>query len=140
MGRIDGAGSHPRGAPCVKRSANSAQSKAWLNAGATLWQSNGWRRNRKSAGVFYADGHVRGYHGKLTDLSRRHIARDRLCLRGTIDYWVNAMDGRPFFGRDSGFIGSRVEETEAHQSQVSEFSKTFVKSALKLRDTRMVDL
>ena len=35
-------------------------------------------------------------------------------------------------GRDSGFIGSRVEETEArinHQSQVSEFSKVFVKSA-----------
>jgi len=25
------------------------------------------------------------------------IARERLCLRGTTDYWVNAMDGRPFF-------------------------------------------
>src|SRR5208283_751079 len=23
--------------------------------------------------------------------------RERLCLRGTTDYWVNAMDGRPFF-------------------------------------------
>ena len=49
------------------------------------------------AGVFYADGHVRVYHGKLTDLPRRYIARERLCLRGTTDYWVNAMDGRPFF-------------------------------------------
>jgi hypothetical protein len=51
----------------------------------------------QSAGVFYADGHVRLYHGKLTDLPRRYVARERLCLRGTTDYWVNAMDGRPFF-------------------------------------------
>jgi Transposase protein len=51
----------------------------------------------QSAGVFYADGHVRICHGKLTDLPRRYIARERLCLRGTTDYWVNAMDGRPFF-------------------------------------------
>jgi hypothetical protein len=51
----------------------------------------------QSAGVYYADGHVRLYHGKLTALPRRYVARERLCLRGTTDYWVNAMDGRPFF-------------------------------------------
>src|ERR1700692_2436678 len=38
-----------------------------------------------------------GLSWKLTDLPRRYIARERLCLRGTTDYWVNAMDGRPFF-------------------------------------------
>jgi hypothetical protein len=48
-------------------------------------------------GVLYVDAHVRVYHGELTDLPRRYIARQRLCLRGTTDYWVNAMDGRPFF-------------------------------------------
>lgn len=51
----------------------------------------------QSAGVFYADGHVRVYHGSLTKLPRRYVARERLCLRGTTDYWVNAMDGQPFF-------------------------------------------
>lgn len=51
----------------------------------------------QAAGVFYADGHVRVYHGKLTKLPRRYIARERLRLRGTTDYWVNAMDGQPFF-------------------------------------------
>jgi hypothetical protein len=25
------------------------------------------------------------------------VARQKLCLRGTTDYWVNALDGRPFF-------------------------------------------
>jgi prepilin-type processing-associated H-X9-DG protein len=51
----------------------------------------------ESAAVLYVDGHVRIYHGGLTPLPRRYIARQRLCLRGTTDYWVNAMDGRPFF-------------------------------------------
>lgn len=51
----------------------------------------------QSAGVLYIDAHVRVYHGALSDLPRRYIARQKLCLRGTTDYWVNAMDGRPFF-------------------------------------------
>src|SRR5208283_3159401 len=63
------------------------------NALAKQWMAE----EPESAGVFYADGHVRVYHGKLTDLPRRYVARERLCLRGTTDYWVNAMDGRPFF-------------------------------------------
>ncbi len=51
----------------------------------------------ESAGVFYADGHVRVYHGELTALPRRYVARQKLCLRATTDYWVNALDGQPFF-------------------------------------------
>jgi hypothetical protein len=45
---------------------------------------------------FYCDGHVRVYHGDQTDLPRHYVARERLCLRATADYWVNAMDGQPF--------------------------------------------
>lgn len=48
-------------------------------------------------GLYYADGHVRVYHGKLAALPRRYVARQKLCLRGTTDYWINALDGRPFF-------------------------------------------
>jgi len=47
--------------------------------------------------LFYADGHVRVYHGDLTPLPRHYVARERLCLRATTDYWINAMDGQPFF-------------------------------------------
>ena len=46
--------------------------------------------------VFYVDGHVRVYHGDLTPLPRHYVARQRLCLRATTDYWINAMDGQPF--------------------------------------------
>lgn len=50
-----------------------------------------------SVGLFYVDGHVRVYHGSLTPLPRRYVSRERLCLRGTTDYWVNGLDGAPFF-------------------------------------------
>jgi hypothetical protein len=39
---------------------------------------------------------VRVYHGEKTALPRHYVARERLCLRATVDYWINAMDGQPF--------------------------------------------
>ena len=38
------------------------------------------------AGTLYVDGHVRLYHGSRTELPRRYVSRQRLCLRGTTDY------------------------------------------------------
>jgi hypothetical protein len=51
----------------------------------------------EQAGTLYIDGHVRVYNGHQTPLPRHYVARQRLCLRATTDYWVNAMDGQPFF-------------------------------------------
>ena len=48
-------------------------------------------------GTLYIDGHVRVYHGNLTKPPRRYVSRERLCLRGTTDYWINDWLGRPFF-------------------------------------------
>ena len=70
------------------------RAERWSGLLAKQWMEG---EAHSSAGVFYADGHVRLYHGKLTALPRRYVARERLCLRGTTDYWINAMDGRPFF-------------------------------------------
>lgn len=49
------------------------------------------------AGTLCVDGHVRLYHGTLTQLPRRYVSRQRLCLRGTTGYWVNDLLGQPFF-------------------------------------------
>jgi hypothetical protein len=49
------------------------------------------------AGMLYVDGHVRLYHGSQTELPRRYVSRQRLCLRGTTGYWVNDAIGQPFF-------------------------------------------
>ena len=51
----------------------------------------------QSAGTLYVDGHVRPYHGSAARLPKHYVPRQRLCLRATTDYWVNAMDGKPFF-------------------------------------------
>jgi len=71
------------------------------DAAAVTWQAllaSDWMRDDpEAAGVLYVDGHVRVYHGKQTKLPRRYVARDRLCLRGVTDYYVNDIAGRPFF-------------------------------------------
>ncbi|MEI6705368.1 MAG: putative transposase, partial [Deltaproteobacteria bacterium] len=68
---------------------------------AELWAahlSKHWMAAEPSAvGKLYIDGHVRVYHGHQTKLPRRFVSRDKLCLRGTTDYWVNDAVGRPFF-------------------------------------------
>lgn len=60
--------------------------------------SRGWLEAEPDlAGALYVDGHVRLYHGQQTELPRRYVARQKLCLRGTTDYWVNDALGQPFF-------------------------------------------
>jgi len=65
----------------------------WSGGLARDWMA----RDVQAAGVLLIDGHTRVYHGALTKLPRRYVSRERLCLRGTTDYWVNALDGQPFF-------------------------------------------
>lgn len=65
----------------------------WRGGLAQKWM----QADPQSVGCLYVDGHIRVYNGTLTDLPRRYVSRQRICLRGTTDYWVNAMDGQPFF-------------------------------------------
>jgi hypothetical protein len=37
------------------------------------------------------------YHGEKAHLPKHYVARQKLCLHATCDYWVNAMNGNPFF-------------------------------------------
>jgi len=74
-----------------------------------------WMRNSpEQATAFYVDGHVRVYHGDKAQLPKAYVAREKLCLRASTDYWVNAMDGQPFFvvyqGIDPGLIQILEEE------------------------------
>jgi hypothetical protein len=47
-------------------------------------------------GFLYTDGHVRVYHGQHA-LPKTHVARLRLSLAATSDYWVNDSAGDPLF-------------------------------------------
>ena len=61
----------------------------------------------KAMGFLYVDGHVRTYHGKRT-LPKTHVARMRISMPATTDYWVNDAEGEPLF----------VVTTEAHKGLV----------------------
>jgi len=69
------------------------QPKEWSAELCAQWME----ASPEDASCLYVDGHVRVYHGHQTKLPRHYVARQRLCLRATTDYWVNAMDGQPFF-------------------------------------------
>ena len=96
----------------------------WNSALAQEWIT----RQNDAELYFYCDGHVRVYHGDQTALPRHYVARERLCLRATTDYWVNAMDGQPFLyvnkEVDTGLIatlkGDVIPWLEAHMAQTPE--------------------
>jgi hypothetical protein len=73
--------------------AQAGDPEAWMRELAKTWMNE----EPAEAGYLYVDGHVRVYHGAAAHLPRRYVSRERLCLRGTTDYWVNDALGRPFF-------------------------------------------
>ena len=74
-------------------SGDEAAVAAWSAAMAQHWMD----ADPEAAGVLYVDGHVRVYHGKVAQLPKRYVSRQKLCLRGTSDYWVNDRLGQPYF-------------------------------------------
>ena len=50
----------------------------------------------EAVGFLYIDGHVRVYHGERP-LPKAHVARMRLAMPATTDYWVNDREGEPLF-------------------------------------------
>lgn len=55
--------------------------------------------------LYYVDGHVQVYHGSLAELGKKHVSRQRLCLPGMMEFWVNSSTGMPFF-----FVTAEVNE------------------------------
>jgi len=103
MGKSTRPGSHtrsPHTASKVKILSEQGAVTQWSADLCAQWMAV----DLEAAAILYIDGHVRVYHGSQTKLPRHHVARQRLCLHATTDYWVNAMDGQPFF-----FINKAVD-------------------------------
>jgi transposase len=86
-------------APEVKTLRRKLSCLAALGRAADLGQALAQKRvaDRGAAmGFLYIDGHVRVYHGKRT-LPKTHVARRRLAMPATTDYWVNDVTGDPVF-------------------------------------------
>jgi Transposase protein len=77
----------------LKHLADQEQAFSWSSTLCKEWMLEA----PEEAAVLYVDGHVRVYHGTAKTLPKHYVARERLCLSASVDYWVNAMDGKPFF-------------------------------------------
>lgn len=71
-------------------------------------------QDRESLGFLYIDGHVRPYHGRKHKLPKTHVARRRLCMPATTDFWVNGTNCEPLFfvttEANNGMLSTLEEE------------------------------
>ncbi len=82
---------------CLRRKLSELADQGAADRWAAHLRKQWMEADPEAVGTLYVDGHVRVYHGSQTPLPRRYVSRQRLCLRGTTDYWVNDALGRPFF-------------------------------------------
>lgn len=88
----------------IKHLATTGQVKEWASALSKEWMES----DPEAAGILYVDGHVRVYHGK-NKLPRRYVSRQKLCMRGMSDYWLNDQQGQPFFVISSPFTDGLLD-------------------------------
>jgi transposase len=86
-------------APEVKTLRRKLASLAAIGRGAQFGDALAKQRvalRGKAMGFLYVDGHVRVYHGQHA-LPKAHVARMRISMPATSDYWVNDSSGDPLF-------------------------------------------
>ena len=93
LGKVMGLDRVPE-AKCLRKKISQivSQNKAdqWQQHLATEWIKE------QACAFFYVDGHVRIYHGYQAQLSKTFVSRQKLCLAGTTEYWINDVQGMPF--------------------------------------------
>ena len=62
---------------------------------------------------FYIDGHVRVYHGYKAKLTKKYVSREKLCLAGTTEFWVNNELGLPYLVV-SGELNEKLKDVIPH--------------------------
>jgi len=65
----------------------------FLSSLSEIWAS----QDKDQIGFAYIDGHVRAYNGRQHKLPKTHVARRRLCMPATTDFWINDSKCEPLF-------------------------------------------
>lgn len=87
---------------------------------------------------YYIDGHVRIYHGNKAQLPKRFVSRQKLCLAGSTEYWVNDQQGLPLMSV-VGELNQKLKDaiTEQLLPVLLEQSKPFVSEQVLLEKPNM---
>lgn len=95
---------------------------------------------------FYIDGHVRVYHGDKARLTKKYVSRQKLCLAGTTEYWVNDNLGNPFLVFTSDLneklkdvIKDQIIEELIRETTTPELEEALKKNPYKARFTIIFD-
>lgn len=106
LGKIMGVDRVPEG-KClrkkVKEILSQHQAESWMNSMAKHWVE------KEQTNIYYIDGHVQVYHGYKANLGRKHVAREKLCLPGMCEFWVNNADGMPYIVV-TGEVNEKLQE------------------------------
>jgi len=70
---------------------NQNKADAWSSSLSSQWIE------KENPDFFYVDGHTQIYYGSQATLGKKYIARQKLCMPGVSDYYVNDGSGLPFF-------------------------------------------
>jgi len=95
LGRLVGLDRLPEVKTLRRKLGRLASRKASQEFGRELARRRIAERGRM-LGFLYIDGHVRAYHGQHP-IPKAYLARTRLAVPGTTDYWVNDKQGEPLF-------------------------------------------
>lgn len=74
---------------------NKSLAKRWIEKDETM--------------IYYIDGHIQVYHGDKAVLGKKHVSRQRLCLPGVMQYWVNNAEGMPYL-YVTGEVNEKLQE------------------------------
>jgi len=75
----------------LKEICSQEHSEQWNMALANQWSL------RENNEFYYIDGHVQVYTGYKAKLGKKHVSRQKLCLPGIQEFWVNNKSGMPYF-------------------------------------------
>ena len=95
LGRVLGLDRAPEGLDLRRKLTQLAAAGGATCFGRALAQARVTQRGQ-ALGFLYVDGHVRAYHGQHR-LPKAHVARVRLAMPATSDYWINDKEGDPLF-------------------------------------------
>jgi hypothetical protein len=84
----------------------------------------------EAIGFVYIDGHVRPYHGRKHKLPKTHVARRRLCMPATTDFWINDENCEPVF----------LVTAEANDSLLSMLDSQVIPDIKKLAGDKRITL
>lgn len=75
----------------LKEICRQEKSKQWNKDLANIWSTN------ESNEFYYIDGHVQIYSGYKANPGKKHVSRQKLCLPGIQEFWINNNDSLPYF-------------------------------------------